>query len=971
MKKITFLMVALLATMFTSATPLVTWDVQNNTGWLTSLPAATTDPSVVVTDILVGSGLTGSGTAAGYSFGGSVVTANANTLTTAITNNSFFTMTVQAAAGQTMSLTGFSTWFTRKSGTGTTQIVVQYSLDGTTFTDAGTVTVTSTGAPGSDTPLLFSQAARTALTNVPSTTTVTLRFVVVSTVNASIYLVAGNATNMTKRMVLESTVFQPEVAAPVPTQPVANVKSIYSDAYTAATTVAYGSWGQSTVRTTFTITGDNMLKLTNFNYLGFELNSNNDVDFSTMEYLHVDVWTPNGTKFQITPIWHNSSGATTDALYTCTPYNQGTWNSYDIPLTSFSAIEKARVFQLKIVGEPTSTCTAFVDNIYFWGTGTKVATPVITPAVGYFDAPVNVTIACAESGANIYYTTDGSAPSATSISSTLYSGVFQVNAPATVKAYAVKSGMNDSEVATANYYVKTDPLLIDDLEGANKGWNTVSSYEDVRSNAYPDCLNPSAKVLYTQRAVANDNWSGAILSGAGFGGPITGYQYLKAKMYRNNTNVPNVKVTDATTVGPTDIIPMSNITIVANQWQDVVFDLAGRSLDYVFFMVDRSSPLAADAWMLVDDIVLSNDPTPRVCLQQVATPVISPAGGNVSAPVTVSITCTESNASIYYSTDGSTPSATSSTSTLYSTPLNITTTTTVKAIAVKAGMTDSGVASETYTFVAPTPLVKWDFASMPGGTGNFGTSPLTPTISNVNLTVVGLTRNWTPLTSGSGAAAGWGGNNFTATSMAAAITANEFVTFSLTPNTNYYLSLSSIGAYNVRRSGTGPTTGQWQYAIGTGSFTNIGSAITWGTITTAVGNPQASIDLSAISDLQNIAAGTTVTFRLVLWGATGTGGTFYFNDSPQAAAVLGLPIFGTVTLITNTDFNLNNSIKIYSNNGNIIIDNAKAGQYIEVYNVAGQLLVSKVATEGTNTVSSVSKGMLIVRCGEKVGKIIL
>ena len=732
-------MVALFATMFASATTLAAWDVQNNgSNWLTQLPAVATNSNIVVTDIVVGSGLTGSGSAAGYSFGGSVV-AN-STLATAITNNAYFTMTIKAAAGKTLSLAGFSTWFTRKSGTGTTQIVVQYSLDGVTFSDAGTVTVTSTAAPGSNTPLTFSQAARTALTDLPSATTVTLRFVVVSTVNASIYLVAGNSgTNMTSRMVLESVLYEPDVNAPVPTKPAANVKSIYSDTYTNACTWGYGSWGQSTAGANFTVagtTGNTIRKLTNFNYLGYELNGNQPLDWSTMEYLHIDVWTPNSTQFQITPIW----GSAAEALYTCTPLNQGAWNSYDIPLTSFAGIDKTKLYQIKIVGvgglagtvAQTATNVAFVDNIYFWGSGTKVATPVITPAVGYFDAPIPVSITCAESGATIHYTTDGTTPTT---SSPTYSASFNVNAPATVKAFAEKAGMSDSEVATANYYVRTDPLLIDDLEGANKGWQTVGSYQEIRTNAYPDCLNSSAKVLYTDRSVGNVDYSGAILGGTGFGGPVTGFQYLKAKMYRNNTNVPNVKVTDNATYGTLDLVPMSNITMVANQWQDVVFDLAGRPLDYIMWMVDRSATISATVWMLVDDIVLSNDPTPRQCvLQQVATPVISPAGGTVTAPVTVSISCSETGASIYYSTDGSTPSATSATSTLYSTAFQVTATTTVKAIAVKSGMADSDVASAIYTFQAPATTPNVVISGVYGGGGNSGAPVLNDYIELYNTT---------------------------------------------------------------------------------------------------------------------------------------------------------------------------------------------------------------------------------------------
>lgn len=153
-------------------------------------------------------------------------------------------------------------------------------------------------------------------------------------------------------------------------------------------------------------------------------------------------------------------------------------------------------------------------------------------------------------------------------------------------------------------------LLIDDFEGANKGWATVSCYQDVRANAYKEGINTSSKVLFTNRGTGNDNWSGAILGTDKLSGsPITGYRYLHIKMYRNNTNNPNLKVTDIAGSNQ-DLLPMSGITIVANQWQDVVFDIGTRPVSYVMFMVDRSAPLAAEAWMLVDDIILSNDPTP-------------------------------------------------------------------------------------------------------------------------------------------------------------------------------------------------------------------------------------------------------------------------------------------------------------------------------------------------------------------------
>src|SRR5437870_13713440 len=77
-----------------------------------------------------------------------------------------------------------------------------------------------------------------------------------------------------------------------------------------------------------------------------------------------------------------------------------------------------------------------------------------------------------------------------------------------------------------------------------------------------------------------------------------------------------------------------------------------------------------------------------------ALPVLSPGGGTFTSSVTVTLTDSTPGATIYYTTDGSTPTTSS---TPYSGPITVTTTQTIKAIAVASGYTTSAVASATYT----------------------------------------------------------------------------------------------------------------------------------------------------------------------------------------------------------------------------------------------------------------------------------
>ncbi len=145
---------------------------------------------------------------------------------------------------------------------------------------------------------------------------------------------------------------------------------------------------------------------------------------------------------------------------------------------------------------------------------------------------------------------------------------------------------------------------VDDFENSSKTWNTVSCGNEIVDNPHQDGLNLSCKCLQIVRAPECDNWSGAIYT---LPQAVTGYKYVHALMYRNNGHQPNLKVTDNGT--NLDIAPMTSI--VPNTWQDVVFDISDKAqVDFVFFMADRET-LTEDAVVYIDDIILSNDATPR------------------------------------------------------------------------------------------------------------------------------------------------------------------------------------------------------------------------------------------------------------------------------------------------------------------------------------------------------------------------
>jgi hypothetical protein len=80
----------------------------------------------------------------------------------------------------------------------------------------------------------------------------------------------------------------------------------------------------------------------------------------------------------------------------------------------------------------------------------KVATPKFTPSAGGVPSGTTVTITCSTEGATIHYTTDGTAPTA---SSPTYSSPIAITAETTIKAIGVKEGMDNSNVGSAHYTV--------------------------------------------------------------------------------------------------------------------------------------------------------------------------------------------------------------------------------------------------------------------------------------------------------------------------------------------------------------------------------------------------------------------------------------------------------------------------------------------------------------------------------------
>ncbi|MCL2510940.1 MAG: choice-of-anchor J domain-containing protein, partial [Bacteroidales bacterium] len=142
-----------------------------------------------------------------------------------------------------------------------------------------------------------------------------------------------------------------------------------------------------------------------------------------------------------------------------------------------------------------------------------VATPEFTPPADVYYTAQNVTITSTTEDAVIYYTTNGTTPTT---ASTLYSAPVSVTENTVIKAIAVKTGMSDSEVATATYTILSVPnVIISGVYGG--GGNANSTYKNDYIELFNNTEEPIDLAGYTLYyvAAASANSSGYFTFPAG------------------------------------------------------------------------------------------------------------------------------------------------------------------------------------------------------------------------------------------------------------------------------------------------------------------------------------------------------------------------------------------------------------------------------------------------------------------------
>jgi hypothetical protein len=375
-------------------------------------------------------------------------------------------------------------------------------------------------------------------------------------------------------------------------------------------------------------------------------------------------------------------------------------------------------------------------------------TPAVSflPGAGTYAMSQMVTLSDTDSAADIYYTTNGSTPTA---SSTPYRGPIAVSTSTTIKAVAVDSALSNSNIANVAYLIQPGVSSINFGSGfssvAGLTLNgSATNTDDSRLQLTTAATYQAGSVFWSQpigiqtfttdflfqlSSAQGDGFTFTIQNvGAkalGASGSGLGYQNIgksvaiKFDLYSNAgegtdstgvyingaaPTVPAVDMTssgvalrsgdsiqahityDGTTLSMNLLDLVTNKTFVLTQAVNIP-QIVGANTAYVGFTGSTGGLTASQKILTWTYATQAPSPT-------TASPVFSPLGGTFTTPQNVTLSDSTAGAVIYYTTNGTTPTTSSA---VYSGAIPVGMgTTTVEAMAVASGASQSAVVTATY-----------------------------------------------------------------------------------------------------------------------------------------------------------------------------------------------------------------------------------------------------------------------------------
>ena len=392
---------------------------------------------------------------------------------------------------------------------------------------------------------------------------------------------------------------------------------------------------------------------------------------------------------------------------------------------SFQIVTSTTVKAVGVVNfyppSPTATANFTVMN-------TPAAMPDISPLGGTFSNTVSVTLSCTTPGSTIKYTTDGSDPQTSYTAGTYYSPIM-LTTSATVIAVGQAAGYTPSGLATASFSWVSSPVATPSISPASGTYTNPVGI-------YLSCATLGAQIKYTidgtdptTSGTASYYYGGFYL----FNSATVSAVGLAAGYTPSSVAATSFTVVNTPAAQPTFFTSPVGDVFTNAVWVYVNCSTYGRIITITtdgslpttnspqfngWFQLTNSATIQAVGFApgyTPSPVAVTNLTVVAVATAEV--PIISPASGFSINSVQVTLTSVTAGATIFYTTDGSSPSTNSP---VYSGPFILTAPTTVQAMSSVSGEVMSPVASTFFDVKPFVPGEIYNWTTIAGRAGWWG-----------------------------------------------------------------------------------------------------------------------------------------------------------------------------------------------------------------------------------------------------------
>ncbi|MDM8537223.1 chitobiase/beta-hexosaminidase C-terminal domain-containing protein [Desulfobacterales bacterium HSG17] len=316
-----------------------------------------------------------------------------------------------------------------------------------------------------------------------------------------------------------------------------------------------------------------------------------------------------------------------------------------------------------------------------------VETPSLSPVPGTYTTAQTITITCTTADAEIRYSTDNSEP--TEIS-TLYSAPISISTTTTLKTKAFKTNWTSSETASGLYTITG--------KVAAPAFSPAPGIYTTAQNVTITCSTSGAAIHYTTDGSEPTAASAAYTAPI----PVSAATAIKTKAFKTDWDNSDTTTGEYTITGKVAAPAFSPAPDVYTTTQNVTLTCttSGAAIRYTTNGSDPTessqeytAPIPVTSSMTIKAKAFKTDWESSDTAEgiysitgTIAAPTFSPDPGTYTTEQNVTLSCNTPEVSIHYTTDGNEPTETSL---KYTSPIKITSDTTIKAKAFKTDWTPS------------------------------------------------------------------------------------------------------------------------------------------------------------------------------------------------------------------------------------------------------------------------------------------